>query len=80
MKNKYAHYKKKSKYQFCEIPNTDEGRELVRLMRKYLNKDVYNMRVKGHLLDSDKYDWRHFTYGSPIYASKALRIYIDGKR
>ena len=54
----------KFNYVFSEIPNNEEGQELVRLMRKYLNKDAYNMQVKGQ----------------PISLSKNLRVYIERKR
>jgi len=40
-------------YTFSEIPNDQEGRELVRLMRKYLNKDSYKIRVKGQYLKDE---------------------------
>jgi len=72
---------KKFNYVFSEIPNNEEGRELVRLMRKYLNKDTYNMRVKGqHLIDSEKPNWRRWSNGQPISLSKNLRVYIDRNR
>ena len=79
MENKYASYKANARYQFCEIPNTDEGKDFVRLLKKYLNKDAYKATVKGHLLDSEKYNWRKFQFGTPIYAAKALRVYINVK-
>ncbi len=62
-------------YTFSEIPNNAEGQELVRLMRKYLNKDTYTLRVKGQYL-KDGNDWRRYTYGQPISKSKCLRIYL----
>jgi len=70
----------KFNYVFSEIPNTEEGQELVRLMRKYLNKDAYNIRVKGqYLVDSEKPNrgWRRWQTGQPIRLSKNLRVYID---
>ena len=47
-------------YIFSEIPNNKEGKELVRLMKKYLNKDRYKMRTRGqYLIDSEKANWRY---------------------
>ena len=74
---KHKHYQKKSRYQFCEIPNDEEGKELVRLMRKYLNKHVYKIRVKGQYLDKVKYPDTYWSKGAPINACTHLRVYID---
>ena len=66
----------KPRYQFAEIPNDDEGRELVRLMRKYLHKDRYKLLVKGqHLKPSE--NWRHYQFGQPISKSTHLRVYLN---
>ena len=62
-------------YVFSEIPNNEEGQELVTLMRKFLNRDVYEMRVRGQHLNEGE-DWRRYSYGQPISKSKCLRIYI----
>ena len=63
--------------QYQKIPNTKEGREFIKLMRKYLNKDVYKLTCKGQNLDTQKHNWRDHQWGSPIYASKNIRVYID---
>ena len=66
-------------YLFSEIPNNDEGRELVRLMRKYCNKkrfkiDVYGQHVK------DEYRGTGVTrMGQNIEQSKCLRVYARDK-
>jgi hypothetical protein len=65
-------------YIFSEIPNNKEGKELVRLMKKYLNKDRYKMRTRGqYLIDSEKSNWRYYSHGQPLNKSKCIRIYID---
>jgi len=64
------------RYVFSEIPNNDEGQTLVRLMRKYLNKDSYRLRVKGQY-QKEGLNWRDYPAGQPIHQSKCLRIYID---
>ena len=72
----------KYNYVFSHIPNNDEGKELVRLMKKYFNKDAYTFRVKGqHLIDSEKPNggWKKYTRGQPISLSKFLRVYIQKK-
>ena len=41
-----------SRYQFAEIPNDEEGRAFVKQLKTYLNKDRYNIVVKGkHMND-----------------------------
>lgn len=74
---KHKHYQKNSRYQFCEIPNNEEGKEFVRLMKKYLNKQVYNLRQKGQYLDKVKYPDTYWSKGAPINACTHLRVYID---
>jgi hypothetical protein len=66
-----------SRYQFADIPNNEEGKELVRLMRKYLNPS-YALRVRGQYLKEGE-DWKRYTFGQPINKSKCLRVYIDEK-
>ena len=72
-----------NRYAFTEIPNNEEGRELVRLMRKHLNRDTYSMRVKGQYLKEelkgDKTYWHKNTHGQPVQDSKCLRVYLDSK-
>ena len=47
MAHKYDHYQAKSWYQFCEIPNDDEGKAFVKQLKTYLNKGVYKVRGRG---------------------------------
>jgi hypothetical protein len=47
-------------------------------MRKYLNKDRYNIRVRGQGLVKGE-DWRLHTRGAPLDKSTHLRVYIDDK-
>jgi|TARA_Y100000996_G_scaffold124689_1_gene94013 hypothetical protein len=74
---KHKHYQKKSRYQFCEIPNDEEGQQLVKLMKKYLNKHRYKIRVKGQYLDKVKYPDTYWSKGAPIDACTHIRVYID---
>ena len=70
-------------YVFSEIPNDDEGRELVQKMKDYLNKESYKIRVKGQYLDEETKKtegWRVHQYGQPISKSKCLRVYVDVKK
>ena len=78
-REKYKHLQKNSRYQFCEIPNDAEGRELVRLMKKYLNNHRYNIRIKGQYLDKVKYPDTYWDKGAPIDACTHIRVYIDEK-
>lgn len=76
---KYAHYKKNSRYQFCDIPNDDEGKAFVELLRTYLNRERYNIKVKGQYLDKKKYPDTYWGKGAPPHACTHLRVYIDEK-
>ncbi len=68
------------KYVFKEIPNTPEGKMLVELMRMYLNRDTYTMRVRGQYMnDEAKKNWRKYEMGQPISMSTHLRIYVEEK-
>ena len=70
-------------YVFSEIPNDDEGRELVQKMKDYLNKESYKIRVKGQYLDEETKrtdGWKPYQYGQPISKSKCLRVYVDVKK
>tara|TARA_R100000935_G_C2832389_1_gene165913 strand:+ start:1929 stop:2255 length:327 start_codon:yes stop_codon:yes gene_type:complete len=65
-------------YMFSDVPNNAEGKELVRLMKKYLNKDRYKMRTRGqYLIDSEKSNWRYYSHGQPMNKSKCIRVYIE---
>ena len=72
------------RYQFSEIPNNTEGREFTNLLRKYLNKSRYMIRMRGQHLDNSKLNngetWRDYQYGSPLSKSKCVRLYIDQKK
>ena len=64
------------RYQFCEVPNDDDGRDFVRLVRKYANKKRYKVTVRGqHLREGE--NWREYIAGQPINKSTHLRIYFD---
>ena len=76
---KHKHYQKTSRYQFCEIPNDEEGKQLVKSLRKYLNRHVYTIRVKGQYLDKVKYPDTYWDKGAPIDACTHIRVYVDEK-
>ena len=66
------------KYIFTRIPNDEEGNQFVEQLKKYLNKDRYELRKRGQgLVDGE--DWRRYTHGQPISKSTHLRIYIKDK-
>jgi len=77
---KHKHYQKTSRYQFCEIPNDEEGKQLVKSLRKYLNRHVYTIRVKGQYLDKVKHPNTYWDKGAPIDACTHMRVYIDERR
>jgi len=66
------------RYVFSEIPNTEENMKMVKLMKKHINPDRYNLRWRGqYLIDGE--DWRKYTDGQPMNKSKCIRVYIDSK-
>jgi len=70
-----------SRYAFSDIPNTEEGRLLIELMKKYLNKDGYSIRVRGqYMTDFAKKNWKRCEMGQPIDHSKCLRVYLNEKK
>jgi len=63
-------------YVFSEIPNTPENLEMLKLLKKHLNKDMYRLRWRGqYLVDGE--DWRKYVDGQPLSKSKCIRVYID---
>jgi len=68
------------KYVFKEIPNNAEGKLLVELMRKYLNRDTYGLRVRGQYMNAEaRKNWRRYEMGQPIGLSTHLRVYVEEK-
>tara|TARA_R100001463_G_scaffold42615_1_gene89224 strand:+ start:140 stop:883 length:744 start_codon:yes stop_codon:yes gene_type:complete len=64
------------RYVFSEIPNTPENLKMVKLMKKHINKNRYNLRWRGqYLVDGE--NWKHYTDGQPLSKSKCIRVYID---
>ena len=79
------HLKNKGhRYVFSNIPNTEEGRQTIHKLRKWLNKDTYNMRIRGQYLDktklSDGETWRNYNDGQPLSKSRCIRVYLDKKK
>ncbi len=70
-------------YLFSEIPNDDEGWSLIESMKKYVNSEGYELRIRGQYLDHSKLEegesWRNFQDGQPISKSKCLRLYFYRK-
>ena len=79
MAHKYDFYQSRSWYQFCEIPNDEEGKFFIKQLRKYLNKGRYKVRVRGQYLNSKKHKWQEHTYGSTLATSTHMRVYISDK-
>ena len=51
---------------------------MVKLMKKHINTDRYNLRWRGqYLIDGE--DWKKYTDGQPMNKSKCIRVYIDSK-
>ena len=67
-------------YTFSGVPQDEEGKEFVRNCRKYLNKDSYNIRVKGQHLKKELYGQGKAYHGANMEDSTHMRVYIDTKR
>jgi len=67
-------------YTFSEVPQDAEGREFVKNCKKYLNKESYNIRVKGQHLKKELYGKGRAYHGANMEDSTHMRVYIDTKR
>ena len=79
------HLKNKGhRYVFSNIPNDNHGKTFIKIMRQHLNKDTYNMRVRGQYLDKTKLSngetWKTYNDGQPLSKSKCIRVYLDKKK
>tara|TARA_R100001129_G_C5292935_1_gene240198 strand:- start:197 stop:784 length:588 start_codon:yes stop_codon:yes gene_type:complete len=76
-------WKQSCVYTLSDIPNDYEGQDLVKQLKKYLNKDRYAIRARGQYLDDKtkkEEGWQRYTYGQPLSKSKCIRVYIDEKK
>ena len=67
------------KYDFCEIPNDSDGQEFLDNVKKYLNTNKYNMRVRGQHIKEELKGKGLTSYGQNIDESTHLRVYIEEK-
>lgn len=65
-------------YIFSEIPNDKDGQLFVKQLRKYLNKNRFDLRVKGQYLKLGL-NWRNHQAGQSIKNSTHMRVYISDK-
>jgi hypothetical protein len=66
-------------YTFSEVPQDEEGKEFVKNCRKYLNKESYNIRVKGQHLKKELYGQGRAYHGANMGDCTHMRVYIDNK-
>ena len=63
-------------YDFCQIPNTAEGKEFIRLLKLFRNKDKFpRVDVKGQKL-KDGLSAENYPWGYPVKDSQTLRVYM----
>jgi len=67
------------KYLLSEIPNDEKGKDFIIQLKKYLNKDGWDVRVRGQHLKKGL-NWRLYQRGQPIDCSTHLRLYVDRKQ
>ena len=71
--------KRTYEYDFCNIPNNEEGKLFRELLNKFLNRDKYGrIDFKGQKLKEGK-RWQDFSYGYPVSESETLRCYMRRK-
>ena len=68
------------KYDFCEIPNSLDGRTFIDSIKKYLNTKKYKMRVRGQHLKEELKGRGLARHGQSIDQSTHLRVYIEEKK
>ena len=66
-------------YVFSEIPNDTDGQEFIDIMKKYLNKDSYKMRVRGQHIKPELRGTGATYFGQNLNESTHMRVYIDNK-
>ena len=66
-------------YTFSEVPQDEEGKEFVKNCRKYLNRESYNIRVKGQHLKKELYGQGRAYHGANMGDCTHMRVYIDTK-
>ena len=66
-------------YTFSEVPQDEEGKEFVKNCRKYLNRESYNIRVKGQHLKKELYGQGRAYHGANMGDCTHMRVYIDNK-
>tara|TARA_S200002703_G_scaffold49500_1_gene42952 strand:- start:2514 stop:2867 length:354 start_codon:yes stop_codon:yes gene_type:complete len=63
-------------YDFCNVPNTKEGKLFIKLLSKFRNKDkISRVDTKGQKLKDGK-SWEDYPYGYPVKDSQTLRVYL----
>ena len=67
-------------YTFTEVPKNEEGREFIKNCKKYLNKESYNIRVRGQHLKKELYGKGRAYHGANMEDSTHMRVYIDAKQ
>ena len=67
-------------YTFAEVPKNEEGREFVKNCKKYLNKESYNIRVRGQHIKKELYGKGRAYHGANMEDSTHMRVYIDAKQ
>lgn len=68
---------------FMKVPNTSYGWDLIAMMKQFLNRDSYRIRLRGTGVDWDKVAGKHprgwFRYSVPLCYAKEVRIYVHAK-
>ena len=74
--------KEKAQYNyFMKVPNTEDGRHLIHLMKLFLNEDSYKFRLRGTGLDKMKAPegYRRPQAHVPLKYAAEIRIYLHAK-
>ena len=65
-------------YALGSIPNNEEGLNFIKLMKTFLNKDRYEIDVRGQH-KKDGIHWSECPYHVRMDQAKTLRVYIKDK-
>ena len=67
-------------YTFSEVPQDAEGNAFIKNCKKYLNKESYNIRVRGQHIKKELYGKGRAYHGANMEDSTHMRVYIDAKQ
>jgi len=62
-----------------KVPNNEEGRAIIKLLRKSLNSPNYKIRIRGRKQDKTNPDYKPRRTEIPLSIATELAVYLQGK-